>query len=198
MLFKKITIVVFSILFLTTLLLSQSLVEAAKKEKERRASLKGKKRVVATNAEITRSRRRTATSSSGTATQSVTPQRTSTPRTAAARTEADRRSSPTGDQSEISALNDEKAFRQRRAALEAKWKKAQEYSDLQATKINGLWQEFYNLGNDMTYRGKIQADISETFLKLQRSREEEAKAKQDVDAFLEEARRQGVPPGWLR
>ena len=198
MLFKKITIVVFSILFLTTLLLSQSLVEAAKKEKERRASLKGKKRVVATNAEITRSRRRTATSTSGTATQTVTPQRTSTPRTTAAGTEADRRSSPGGDQAESPGLNDEKAFRQRIASLEEKWKKAQEYSDLLATKMNGLWQEFYNLGNDMTYRGKIQADISETYLKLQRSREEEARAKQDVDAFLEEARRQGVPPGWLR
>jgi hypothetical protein len=128
----------------------------------------------------------------------VTPQRTSTPRTASARTEADRRSSPAGDQAERPALNDEKAFRQRRAALEERWNKASEYSDLLATKMNGLWQEFYNLGNDMTYRGKIQADISETYLKLQRSREEEAKAKQEVDAFLEEARRQGIPPGWLR
>jgi hypothetical protein len=50
----------------------------------------------------------------------------------------------------------------------------------------------------MTYRGKIQTDISETFLKLQRSREEEVKAKQEVDTFLEDARRQGVTPGWLR
>jgi hypothetical protein len=194
MFFKKITIVVLSILFLTTLLLSQSLVEAAKKEKERRASLKGKKRIVATNAEITRSIKRTATSVSGTEIRESTP----SPRTDTARADADRRSSPTGDQTESSALNDEKAFRQRRASLEEKWNRAQEYSDLLATKMNGLWQEFYNLGNDMTYRGKIQADISETYLKLQRSREEEAKAKQEVDAFLEDARRQGVPPGWLR
>ena len=194
MFFKKIIIIVLSILFITTLLLSQSLVEAAKKEKERRASLKGKKRIVATNAEITRSIKRTATSVSGTEIRESTP----SPRTDTARTEADRKSTPTGDQAESSALNDEKAFRQHRAALEEKWNRAQEYSDLLATKMNGLWQEFYNLGNDMTYRGKIQADISETYLKLQRSREEEAKAKQEVDAFLEEARRQGIPPGWLR
>lgn len=53
--------------------------------------------------------------------------------------------------------------------------------------MDGLWQEFYNLGNDMTYRGKIQQDIAEMYLKLQRSREEEAQAKQELDAFLEEA-----------
>ncbi len=181
--------IAFSILFSTTLLLSQSLVEAAKKEKQRRASLKGKKRIVVTNTEITKSIKRTATSVSEIEIQASTP---------SSRTDADRRSSPTGDQAESSALNDEKAFRQRRAALEEEWNKAREYSDLLATKMNGLWQEFYNLGNDMTYRGKIQADISETYLKLQRSREEEAKAKQEMDAFLEEARRQGIPPGWLR
>lgn len=197
--FKKITIVVLSILFITSLLLSQSLVEAAKKEKERRASLKGKKRIVATNAEITRSTKRTATSVSGTVSQGSTPSpRTDVARANVDKADTDRRSSPTGDQAESAALNDEKAFRQRRAALEEKWNKAREYSDLLATKMNGLWQEFYNLGNDMTYRGKIQADINETYLKLQRSREEEAKAKQDVDTFLEEANRQGIPPGWLR
>ena len=199
MFFKKISIVVLSILFITSLLLSQSLVEAAKKEKERRASLKGKKRIIATNAEITRSTKRTATSVSGTVSQASTPSpRTDVARANVDKADADRISSPTGDQAESAALNDEKAFRQRRAALEEKWNKAREYSDLLATKMNGLWQEFYNLGNDMTYRGKIQADISETYLKLQRSREEEAKAKQDVDTFLEEARRQGIPPGWLR
>jgi len=198
--FKKIAVVVSSILFLSTLLLSQSLVEAAKKEKERRESLKGKKRVVATNAEIVRLRKRTATSTSGTETISSTtsPRTESDRRSSSPRTESDRRSSSRTDQGQESVKEDEKSFRQRRAAIEQKWEKTQEYSDLLATKMNGLWQEFYNLGSDMTYRGKIQADISETYLKLQRSREEEAKAKQELDVFLEEARKRGVPPGWLR
>lgn len=198
--FKKIAVVVSSILFLSTLLLSQSLVEAAKKEKERRESLKGKKRVVATNAEIVRLRKRTATSTSRTETISSTtsPRTESDRRSSSPRTESDRRSSSRTDQGQESVKEDEKSFRQRRAAIEQKWEKTQEYSDLLATKMNGLWQEFYNLGSDMTYRGKIQADISETYLKLQRSREEEAKAKQELDVFLEEARKRGVPPGWLR
>jgi len=191
--FKKIAAVAFSLLLFTCFAFSQSLVEAAKKEKERRASLKERKRVVATNAEITGSRKRTATSISRSDTQIPAQERISPPRT-----ESERRPSTRRDETDMAAFDDENRFRQRRANLEEKWKKSQEYSDLLATKMNGLWQEFYNLGNDMIYRGKIQADISETYVKLQRSQEEEAKFKQELDAFLEEARRQGVPPGWLR
>ena len=189
MLFKKIVVVVSSILFFTSLLLSQSLVEVAKKERERRANLKGKKKIVATNADLSKSKRRTATSISG---PEILDKRTSP------RTEPVRKSSPRVEQSGKSEAEEEKIFKQRQASFEAKLKQAKEFSDLMATKMNGLWQELYNLGNDMTYRGRIQADISETYLKLQRSRSEEAKAKEELDAFLAEARKRGVPPGWLR
>ena len=189
MAFKKIVVVVSSILLLTNLLLSQNLVEAAKKEKERRASLKGKKKVVTTNANLTKSNRKTTTSISG----SEVLDRTSPPST-----EPSRRMSSQDLQSAPPEQDQEKTFRQKRASLEEKWKKTQEYSDLLSTKINSLWQEFYNLGNDVTSRGKIQQDISETFLKLQRSREEQAQAKKELDAFLEEARKREVPPDWLR
>ena len=61
---------------------------------------------------------------------------------------------------------------------EAKWKKSREYVGLLTTKMNGLWQEFYSM-DDMTSRENIQREISETSLRLQKAKEDEARAREE-------------------
>jgi len=92
---------------------------------------------------------------------------------------------------------EERIFREQKTLLETEWKKVKEYADLLALKMNGLWQEFYSF-NDMTSRDKIQREISGTYLKLLEARQEEAKTKERLDQFISQARKEGVPPGWLR
>lgn len=94
-------------------------------------------------------------------------------------------------------VEEEKIFREQKASREAEWKKAKEYVDLLTTKMNYLHQYFFSL-DDMLYREKTQREINEMFFKLPRARQGEAKAKEELDKFLLQARRGGVPSGWLR
>ena len=59
--------------------------------------------------------------------------------------------------------------------LEQKWKSAREQVGLLTTRMNGLWQEFYSM-DDMSSRENIQRNISETSLRLQKAKGEEAQA----------------------
>jgi hypothetical protein len=60
--------------------------------------------------------------------------------------------------------------------IEAKLKAAQERVDLLTTKMNALWQQFYNM-DTMGTRDKVQLEISETYNKLLKAQEEEAALK---------------------
>lgn len=174
--FKKIIVGISLPLFLTSVLSSQSLVELAKKEKERREKLKGQSKTVVTNADLRNVKRGPALTTSR---------------------QADTiESSATGSSSELSALDKaepsgakpspastrgaDKAEPQEDspAELEQKWKSAREQVGLLTTKMNGLWQEFYSM-DDMSSREKIQREISETSLRLQKAKEEEAKARKE-------------------
>ncbi|MFB0565021.1 MAG: hypothetical protein ACETWK_05015 [Candidatus Aminicenantaceae bacterium] len=185
---KKVFIALLSLLLAASILFSQSLVELAKKEKQRRTGLKGKKGIVVTNNDLRKVRKRTGVSV-------VMP-----------RAEEEGESSginppeePPFDERLSSEFRSEKEkiFRERKASLEAEWSKAKEFADLLALKMNGLWQEFYSF-NDMTSRDKIQREISDTYLKLLKARQDEARAQEAVDQFIAQARKEGVPPGWIR
>jgi len=175
--FKKIIVGISLPLFLTSVLSSQSLVELAKKEKERREKLKGQKKTVVTNADLsnikrgpalTTSRQAGATEGSATAGTSsdLSAQDKADPSGAKSRT-SDTRSADRAEPQENSA--DE---------LEQKWNNAREQVGLLTTRMNGLWQEFYSM-DDMSSREKIQRDISETSLRLQKAKEDEAKARKE-------------------
>jgi len=185
---KKIIIASFSLLFFTFLLLSQDLAELAKKEKERRANLKNKKGIVVTNVDLKKTEKRIAilVSALETSKEQKTP-------------EVKRAQEPLlpEEPSQKPLAEREKYFKERKAALEKRWKQAKEYADLLATKMGGLWQEYYSM-DDMTSRDKVQIDISGTFLQMQKARQEETKAKEELDKFLIQARKEGALPGWLR
>jgi len=187
-------------LFFVSLLWSQDLTEAAKKEKERREALKGKKVTVISNADLSDVKKKPAVGGENPSTaaepeagqaQPAEPQDTEeagTPEETAAETEPEAavEGAPeampmsAGDQLETAAPS--AALNSQKSMLETAWLKAQEYADLLELKLNSLWQEFYSM-DDMMPRDKLQEQISDTFDKYQKAREDEAKAKEEFDKY---------------
>jgi len=167
---RNLFLVSFLSLFISTILSSQSLVELSKKEKERRARLKGKKVVVITNADLKKFKREPAISVRNTITnkkKTPIPSYTLKSRPSTKRPFS-KVGEPTGENLEY--LN----------AIEKKLEKAREYVGLLTLKMNALWQEFYSL-DDMKSRDSIQREISETYLKLQKAQQDKAKIREELD-----------------
>jgi len=155
---------------IVTFLSSQSLVELAKKEKERRAKLKGKKSIVVTNADLEKIKKKPAVSVPESQLEDIRRRATQSPV----------RRKPSGDIDRESPGQ--------LAELEAKWKKADEYVELLTLKINGLQQKFYTF-RDWTLRDSIQREIRDTHQKLQVAKEESKKAKEEYDKGRSQRRR---------
>jgi len=222
---KKICFVFVLFLLGVSFLSAQSLADLSKKEKERRAALKGKQTVV-TNADLGKVKKKAAI------TESVKP--AEEPASEAEAAPAGKPPTIDGQQPEaegeeavagepegeepaaktppaaIEAPPDENApadepatalseeeFNQRKTELEDVWNKAQEMVELLTMKMNGLWQEFYSL-DDMTAREKIQLQISETYEKLLKAQTDETKARKDLDDFIALTPRESVPKLWIR
>ena len=176
--------------FLGSLVFSQTLAEIAQKERERRASLKGKKVVVVTNADLAKMKKKPALEI---APPEVPPEtigpeapETTPPETPQAETPPPP-AEPLPESAVQATLKD----------LQARWEKAKEYVELLTLKMSALWQEFYALDN-MTTRDAIQLSISETFIKLEKAQEDEVKARQELEKFLGRQKRESTPSIWIR
>lgn len=185
--FKKIIVAISLPLFLTCVLSSQSLVDLAKKEKERREKLKNQEKTVVTNADLSNIKRgpaltisRQADYSEGSATAGSSSEMSAQDKAEPSRARA--RSSV--------ARSQDRAKPQENTPdeLEQKWKSAREQVGLFTTRVNGLWQEFYSM-DDMSSRDNIQRNISETSLRLQKAKEEEAKARKEYQKARTGARK---------
>lgn len=169
---------------------AQSLAELSKKEKERRAAVKGKKTII-TNADLTKLKKKAAVIVSPTeaapgegpapAGTQARPSGTAPPPAGRAPFTVQTAESGRGNLSE-----GEKE--QTKEALKDRWAKAQEMVDLLTMKMNALWQRFYNM-DDMTTRDKVQIEISDTYQKLLKAQDDEAKAKEDLETFLSNTRK---------
>jgi len=157
----------------------QSLTEAARKEKERRAAFKNKPTTVLTNDSLSRLNKQEAVSA-------TRPEAKAEP-AAEAPAPADNPNTSNTIVPQTSTVQATPLVGQNMDSSsgggptnqESRWQKAKEYADLLELKLNALWQEFYSL-NDMTPRDKIQQEISDTFEKYTRARQEEAKALADL------------------
>jgi hypothetical protein len=159
-----------------TFLPGQTVVEAARKEKERRDALKGAQGVVVTNADLAGTKKKPAIiqPSAAEAPPGETPSRP-VPAPAAPQTPL-----PTPNaKAEQAAL-----FEQGKTEIENRLKAAQEFVSLLKLKMTALQQQFYNFSNT-TSRDQIQRDISETYQKLQAAGAEEAKIKAELDKHVE-------------
>lgn len=189
MLIKKIAGGFCLLIFASSLVFSQSLVELAKKEKERRAKLKKKSSVVVTNADLARLKKKPAVEITSPLPQEEikSPAKRTSPSPQIRVTD---RTATTPKTKKVSLAKGEAVDQQETTgfsgSLEEQLKKAQELVGLLTLKMNALWQEFYSL-DDMTPRDLIQKQISETYLQLQKAKAEEEKLKKQ----LQENKRRG-------
>lgn len=200
---KKVLASLFLPLLLASFLQSQSLADLAKKEKVRRAALKGKGTAVVTDADLAKVKRRPAVESTGQeqmaqagqadvkAQQGTTPPAAGQPAVAVAEKLAEE--TPPGETPAMS----EKEFRAKQAELVEASKQKQEMIDLLTLKLNSLYQEFYGLDN-MKSREIIQIQISDTYDKLLQAEAEANKAKKDLEDFSANTKRENVPDIWIK
>ncbi len=209
MITKRILAVVFLPFLVVSFLQAQSLVELAKKEKERRAALK-EKGIVVTNADLVKVKKRPAIEIlpaeelpdeipvEGEEVVPIPEEGEIPPGSeeaieTAAGEEAQPQIIPPPDRPTMT----ESEFRRQYADYQGRVDQAQEMIDLYTLKMNGLWQEFYSL-DDMKSRELIQLQISETNEKLVAAQVDALTAKDELDNFIANARREGVPDIWIR
>lgn len=183
-----------SFAFLLTLSVSflypQSLAEIAKRERERRAKLKGRTAVVVTNADLAKMKKKPAVEvapvPSEPALESTEEAEPSVP-TAAETPEAPTTAAPSsegGPPPDIKALQD-------------RWEKAKEYVELLTLKMTALWQQFYGLV-DAGAKEAVQQAIGETFIKLQNAQEEETRVRLELENLVQQQKEGSTPPIWIR
>jgi hypothetical protein len=156
-----------------TIARTQTLAEAAKKEKERREALQGRAPVVVTNADLAKTKKKPAVP----AVQAESPDVEETPR-----------ANPPGfvpagtSGAPTDLLNESRRESEaRKSDLKTKWAAARERLDLLNLKMLALRQQYFSF-NSMTPKDQIQKEISETSLKLQAATAEEAKLRSELDA----------------
>ncbi len=199
-------------LLLVSFLQSQSLADLAKKEKARRASLKGKSATVVTTADLAKVKKRPAVESTtqeqaaegtgeaaqaagtqGQAQEGVTPPATQATEAAAAQVEKPAEETPPGAAPAMSAQDIQK---KQKELAEIAQQKA-EMVDLLTTKMNALYQEFYGLDN-LKSREMVQIQISDTYDKLLKAETDSAQAKKDFEDFLAQTKKDQTPAIWIK
>jgi hypothetical protein len=205
---KKLLISLFLPLLLVSFLQSQSLGELAKKEKARRAALKGKHATVVTTADLAKADRRPAVESAGgQATEAeVKAQQEGTPPVAgqqAAEAGAAEAVAAGGEKAGGEAPPAEKAapsaqeIQKKQNELADAAKQKSELVDLLTLKMNALYQEFYSLDN-MKSREMIQLQISDTYDRLLKAESESAQAQKDLEDFMAESKKASTQQIWIK
>ncbi len=191
---KILAVVVLPFLLLSWLW-SQDLTAAAKKEKERREAAKGKKVTVITNADLQSVKKKAAVAgetSEATATEGEGGQSEAAGTEPGAMPVAPPETADTSAQEAMpigtGAGGGTQPEDAQKAILEGNYMKAKEYADLLETRVNGLWQTFYNM-DDMTPKDQIQQQIADAFDKYTVARQDEEKAKEELERYLASIKR---------
>jgi len=163
---------------------AQSLAELSKKEKERRAALKGKGTVV-TNNDLGKVKKKPGVESSqpaatGKETKTENPEAAAEAATPPEIENPQEEQAPPPDQEPV--LTDQQ-YKEEKTFLEDQLNRAQELVDLLTMKMNALWQQFYNMDN-METRDKVQLQISETYNKLLDADQARLRAEEDLNNFM--------------
>ncbi|UCE39967.1 MAG: hypothetical protein JSV17_10825 [Candidatus Aminicenantes bacterium] len=167
---KKVTFSAIFLLLFACFLSSQSLVEVAKKEKERRAKRKGKKSIVVTNKTLHKKKIEPALSY-----KSIKYPHEEI----LSISDLPEKRSLDNIPSRVSLVKSSSLFADIKV-LEDRWIEAKEKVALYTLKMNALQQEYYSM-DDMTPRSLIQQQISDTYLKFQNAQKDVNHAKKDLD-----------------
>lgn len=177
MTFKKMMVVFSAPLFLSSLLFSQSLVELTKKEQERRRDLRNLKINVITNSDLKKIKRRAALALSA-------------PFLPAEEIPAEEPTPPADQQGppEVPGVEQFIDVDKTIVNLEQKWNSQKEYISLLTTRMNSLWQDYYSM-DDMSDRGGILKEITETSQKLEQAEQDEARTREMLDKFRSQVKK---------
>jgi hypothetical protein len=164
--------------------------ELAKREQERRKATKSSDKVL-TNKDLPASAQQPAPAP-GTSTPATT---TTTPPapaggTAAASASADKKAA-------ASEQRDEAWWRKRIGEARETLRRNEAFLEALQSRVNGLSTDFVNR-DDPYQRAKIAEDRQKALAEMDRLKADIELGKKQVDDIEEEARRAGVPPGWLR
>jgi hypothetical protein len=164
--------------------LTQSLGDVAKKEEERRKSVSAPAKVY-TNKDLT-------PVPGGSSPTAPVPAQPASPGATAPSSSAD-----AAKLAEKGPVKDQAYWAGRHKGLQEKLDRDQTYLAALQTRINSLTTDFVNR-DDPAQRAVIERDRQKTTAELARLQQEIVKGKQAIADFEEEARKAGVPPGWLR
>ena len=104
---------------------------------------------------------------------------------------------PAGPAGEAPPPKDEAYWRTRISAARSALERSRIFADALQSRINALNTDFVNR-DDPAQRAQIGLERQRALAELDRIRLEMAAQEQEIAAIEEEARRAGVPPGWLR
>ena len=92
---------------------------------------------------------------------------------------------------------DEQAWRQKMADARVALERSQMYADALQSKINALWADF-TARDDPAQRAQIELERKRAIAEQERVKGEVETQKKAIADLEEEARKAGVPPGWIR
>lgn len=164
-------------------LAAQSLADVAKKEEERRKEIKQPSKVI-TNTDL---------KDPGV----VSAQPAAAPATPAAATPEKDATKDDAKDKDKGPAKDQAYWSGRLKSLQQALDRDQQYADAMQTKVNSLNTDFVNR-DDPAQRAVIERDRQKSIAELGRLKDQIVKDKKAIDDLQEEARRAGVPPGWLR
>lgn len=172
-------------------LYAQSLADVAKKEEERRKEVKQPSKTY-TNKDL-----KPVPPSPPSETAQAPAAAAGEPADAATAKSADDASKPEADKAKTEPVKDQAYWAGRLKGLQTQLDRDQSYFDALQSRINALTADF-TARDDPAQRAQIAADRQKALDELGRLKQalqDDRKALSDLD---EEARRAGVPPGWLR
>ena len=162
-----------------------TLSEVARREQERRKAIKSSGKVL-TNKDLPASAQQPAPTSTETT-------------TAPAPAEGDKKAAAGQAQAEApkSDTRDETWWKKRITDARETLRRNEAFLEALQSRINALSTEFVNR-DDPFQRARVGEDRQKALLEMERVKAEIALGKKQIEDIEEEARKAGVPPGWLR
>ena len=173
---------------------AQSLGDVAKKEEQRRKTVKSGK--VYTNDELKRDPTPSVPASASTGTTS-TPSASSTPAPAPASSGNNAGKDDSANKDGSADKSDEKTWRKRITNARESLQRSQAFADALQSQLNALSTDFVNR-DDPIQRQQIAKQRDGVLAELDRVKKEVAAQTKAISDIQEEARRANVPAGWVR
>ena len=173
-------------------LAAQSLADVARKEEERRKEIKAPSKVL-TNKDLgdVPPSSAAAASTPGSSTPAAGSSGAATPAPEGGDAAKDKDKASSGD------VKDQKYWSSKMKSLQDALSHDQVLSEAMQTQINSLTTDFVNR-DDPAQRAVIERNRVTALGEFNRLKDQIKKDQKAIDDFQEEARRAGVPPGWLR